>query len=147
MRALRTGLLVAACAWWCARSLAAAAEAPPADAPTVTAHLDKGEGKVGDVLTLTVTAVGPRATPVNLPASLDLSPLTVLEQSQEEKDLGDGRMSRSFVLKVAAYETGALTVPPVEVTYIGKDGKVLTVKTASLPLKITSLIANEPSRR
>jgi hypothetical protein len=142
---LRSWLLVAACAWLGARPVVVvAAEAPPADAPTVTARLDRSEGKVGDVLTLSVTAVGPRATPVNLPASLDLNPLTVLEQSQEEKDLGDGRMSRSFTLKVAAYETGALTVPPVEVTYIGKDGKVLTVKTAALPLKITSLIANEP---
>jgi hypothetical protein len=117
-----------------------------ADAPTVAARVDKTDVHVGDVVTLTVTAVGPTSLPVNLPAKLDLGPFELFEPDpqEEDKDLGDGRMSRSFLLKIAAYEPGELQVPGVEVTYLGKDGRVLSTHTAPLAIKVTSLIANEP---
>jgi hypothetical protein len=117
-----------------------------ADAPTVAARIDKTDVHVGDVVTLTVTAVGPSSLPVNLPAKVDLGPFELFEPDprEEDKDLGDGRMSRSFLLKIAAYEPGDLQVPGVEVTYLGKDGRVLSTHTAPLAVKVTSLIANEP---
>jgi hypothetical protein len=123
---------------------AAAATAKGADAPTVTARVDKAEARVGDAITVTVTAVGPRGTPVNLPSTLELSPFSILDRKEEEKDLGDGKMRRDFTLRVAAYEPGEISVPSVEVTYLGKAGEVLTASTAPVPIKITSLLANEP---
>jgi hypothetical protein len=129
-----------------AASPPAGAPRPAPDAPTVNARVDKNEARVGDVISLTVTAVSPRTIPVNLPAKPDLSPFEILDPDklEEERDLGDGRVSRSFGLKVAAYEPGELTIPPVELTYIGKDGHVLTTRTAPVPVKIVSLLANEP---
>jgi hypothetical protein len=124
--------------------------AAQADAPTVAARLDKREGRVGDLFELTVTTVGPRELPTNLPTQLELGPFEVVGGSDPqlvEKDLGDGRISRSFLVKVAAYETGELRIPAIAVTYLGRDGRVLEQRTEEVPVKITSLIANEPDAK
>lgn len=118
--------------------------AGPADAPTVTARTEKTEAHVGDAVALTITSIGPRAMPVVLPANLDLGPFSELSRNLEEKDLGDGKMSRAFNLKVAAYEPGSLEIPSVELTYFGQDGAVKSVRTQPIPFTITSLLANEP---
>jgi hypothetical protein len=117
---------------------------PDPDAPTVAARVDKAEAHVGDPITLTVTAVGRRTVPVNLPSTIDLGAFSVLDRREAEQDLGDGRMRREFTLSVAAYEPGNLEIPAVEVTYLGKGGDPRTARTAPLPIKIASLIANEP---
>jgi len=121
----------------------AAAVPTRADAPTVTARVDKAEARVGDALHLSITAVSPTTTPVILPENIDLSPFTELARRLEEKDLGDGKMRREFVLTVAAYEPGATEIPAVAVTYFGKGGEVLSARTQPIAVTITSLIANE----
>lgn len=120
---------------------------PATEKPTVAARLDKTEGRIGDVFQLTVTAVGLRAVPTNLPTRLEIEPFEVVggDPVVEEKDLGNGRVSRSFQVKVSVYETGELALPPIAVTYIGKDGQVGREKTKPVPLKIVSLLANEPN--
>jgi hypothetical protein len=121
------------------------AQAGAADAPTVVARAHPSEAHVGDLVTLTITTVGPRATPVNLPASIDLGRFTVIERRPpQETDLKDGRMKREFALTIASYEPGDHAVPAVEVTYLDKSGEVRTARTAELPIKIKSLLANEP---
>ena len=117
---------------------------PAADAPTITARTDKGEAHVGDAIDFTITSVGPRAMPVVLPANLDLGEFSELGRTLEEKDLGDGRMSRAFNLKIAAYQPGSFDIPPVELSYFGQDGTVKSVRTQAIPFVITSLLANEP---
>jgi hypothetical protein len=114
------------------------------DAPTVTARTDKPEAHVGDAIAFTITSIGPRAMPVVLPANLDLGQFSELERTLEEKDLGDGRMSRVFALKIAAYQPGAAEIPALELTYFGQGGTVKSVRTPTIPFTITSLIANEP---
>jgi hypothetical protein len=120
------------------------------DAPTVTARLQKkGEGDtdavhVGDALTLVVTAISRKGVPVNLPGTLDLGAFSVLDRKESEQDLGDGRVRHDFSIAIAAYEPGEREIPAIDVTYLGKGGDVRTARTAPLPLKVTSLIANEP---
>jgi hypothetical protein len=118
----------------------------PPDAPTAAARVDRNQATIGDRITLTVTTVAPAGVPTNLPTELNLDPFEVLSGDPviEEKDLGDGHRSRSFRIEIAAYQTGALEVPAISVTYIGKDGRVLSRPTEPVPVKITSLIANEP---
>jgi len=122
----------------------AAARPASADAPTVTARTEKTEAHVGDAIAYTITSIGPRAMPVVLPANLDLSQFSELSRTLEEKDLGDGKMSRAFNLKIAAYEPGTFDIPSVELTYFGQDGAVKSVRTQPIPFTIGSLIANEP---
>jgi hypothetical protein len=116
------------------------------DAPTVTARLDAREGAihVGDPITFVITAIGRRTVPVNLPGTMDLGALSVLDRKEAEHDLGDGRLRHEFTLTLAAYEPGQREIPAVEVTYLGKGGEVRTARTTPVPVKITSLIANEP---
>jgi hypothetical protein len=115
------------------------------DAPTVAARLQAGDAvHVGDVVTLVVTAISRRNLPVNLPGTLDLGAFSVLDRKESEQDLGDGRVRHEFSLTIATYEPGEKEIPAVDVTYLGKSGDVRTARTAPLPLKVTSLIANEP---
>src|SRR3569833_1388716 len=125
---------------------APAPAAAPADpgAPTVAARLDRNTAHVGDAITLTVTAVAKKGVPVNLPNVVELDPFSVLERSEGETDLGDGRVKREFTLKIAAYEPGPQTVPAIEVTYVGASGDVRQAHTQPIEIKIASLIANEP---
>jgi len=127
-----------------AQDAGTAAAAPDPDAPTVTARVDKAQAHVGDAIAVTVTAIGRRTVPVNLPGTLDLGAFTLLDRKEAEQDLGDGRVRREFTLTVAAYEPGERELPAVEVTYLGKAGDVRTARTAPVPIKIASLIANEP---
>ena len=121
-----------------------AALAPDPDAPTVTARVDKTEAHVGDPINLIITAIARRGIAVNLPSTIALEPFTVLDRKEAEQDLGDGRARREFTLTAAAYEPGESELPTVEVTYLGKGGEIRTVKTTPIPIKIASVIANEP---
>jgi hypothetical protein len=120
------------------------ATAPDPDAPTVTARADRAQAHVGDPIVVTVTAIGKRSVPVNLPGTLELGAFTLLDRKEAEQDLGDGRMRREFTLTVAAYEPGEPEFPALEVTYLGNAGDVRTARAAPVPIKIASLIANEP---
>ena len=146
------GMLVVLVGWsaLCAAGVSRAAatdggvaEADP-DAPTVAAHADKSEVHVGDPIHLEVVAIGKSAVPVNLPSALELGPFSLLDRKESEQNLGDGRVKRQFALTIAAYEPGTKEVPAIEVTYLGPRGDVRTARTAPVPVKIGSLIANEP---
>ncbi|MBI5478485.1 MAG: hypothetical protein HY906_06490, partial [Deltaproteobacteria bacterium] len=117
---------------------------PDPEAPTVSARLDRTEGRVGDVFLLTITAVHSRAVAVNLPSTLDLKAFALLEKLPElDADLGNGRLKRDFQLKVAAYETGDLQLPGLEVTYLNTRGEARTVRTQPIDVRILSVLANE----
>jgi hypothetical protein len=119
-------------------------EPPDPDAPTVIARPDKTQAHVGDPIQVSVVAIAKSAVPVNLPGALELGPFSLLDRKESEKPLGDGRMQREFTLTVAAYEPGEVTLPPIEVTYLGPHGEVRVARTAPVAIKIFSLIANEP---
>jgi hypothetical protein len=136
-----------------ARRCAYAADGPDAggvdkDAPTVTARVQERDGTstfhVGDAIGVVVTAISRRNVPVNLPGTLELGEFSVLDRKESEQDLGDGRVRHDFALTLASYEPGEKEVPAIEVTYLGTRGEVRTARTAPLPVKIASLIANEP---
>ncbi|MES1171825.1 MAG: BatD family protein [Bacteroidota bacterium] len=122
----------------------AAVNSDSPDAPTVTARLDRAQAHVGDPITLTITAVSRQGVPVNLPNVVELGEFSLLSRSESNRDLGDGHARREFSLRVAAYEPGPQTVPSIEVTYLGPKGDVRQARTEPLPIKIASLIANEP---
>ena len=124
--------------------VAAPVAAPDPQAPTVAARVDRAVAHVGDPVTLTITTVSRRGVPVNLPNVPDLGPFSLLNRSESETDLGDGRVRREFALTIAAYEPGSITLPAVDVTYLGHGGDVRQTRTQPVEIKIASLIANEP---
>jgi hypothetical protein len=114
------------------------------EAPTVGARIAPREVHVGDPITFTITAISRGGVSVNLPNVLDLGPFSLLERTESQTDLGGGRIRREFVLQVAGYEPGAWKIPAVDVTYLARGGSVRQVRTEPQPVKIASLIANEP---
>jgi len=115
------------------------------DAPTVAASVDRADAHVGDPIRISVITVAKTGVPVNLPGTFDLGPFTLLGRDEtREQNLGDGRIRREFVLRVAAYEPGEVQLPPIDVTYLGPAGEVKTARTGAVAIKIASLIANEP---
>lgn len=142
---LLIGALAAAPAAWAAGDMAGADDP---EAPTVGVSIDKTEAHVGDRLTLTVSAVAKAGIAVMLPPKLDTGKLEILDRDDGDKagrDLGDGRRSHRFVLGVAAYETGELDVPPLEVTYLLPSGQVRSVETEPLTVNVRPLVAPDES--
>ncbi len=140
--ALAGGLLIATVSARAADG--GAAEGLDPEAPTVTARADLALAHVGDPIHVEVVAIAKSAVPVNLPSTLDLGVFSLLDRKESEQNLGDGRTRRLFTLTLAAYEPGPEVLPAIEVTYLGPRGDVRTVHTSPLPIKIGSLIANEP---
>jgi hypothetical protein len=130
--------------------VAASADPAPAadpDAPTVGMSLDRTVALVGDRLSLTVSAVAKAGVLITLPGKLDLGKLEVIDRDDGERggrDLGDGRRAHRFVLGVAAYETGELELPSVELSYLNPRGEVRTVRTDPLTVTIRSLVGSAP---
>jgi hypothetical protein len=124
----------------------AADDTADADAPTVGASLDKSEAHVGDRLTLTISAVAKAGIAVTLPGKLDLGKLELLDRSEDQRDLGDGRRSHRFVLGVSAYDLGELEVPAIELTYLTPRGEARTVSTQPVRLQVKGLVAEDEAK-
>jgi hypothetical protein len=142
-------LLVGRAAWGADAGAAADAGSAAApvdpDAPTVAARTDRAEAHVGDPIRVSVVAVAKIGVPVNLPGTFELAPFSLLGRDETiEQNLGDGRVRREFVFRVAAYEPGDAEVPAIDVTYLGPGGEVKTIHTDPIAIKIASVIANEP---
>jgi hypothetical protein len=116
-------------------------------APTVTARLGRDEAHVGDLVDLHVTVIHRKDVGVALPARIDLGKLTLLDTKTSSVDLRDGRVRTEFVFDVAAYQTGDLEIPSVEIVATGPDGRTRTVGVGPIPLRIASLLPDVPDPR
>lgn len=112
--------------------------------PTVSARLDRTEAHVGDAVHLHVTAIHRKEVAVNLPTRPNLGKLSLLDSTEKQKDLKDGRTQTEFVLRVAAYELGEHSIPPIDVVAVGPDRRIHAFPTEPLSLRIRSLLANVP---
>jgi hypothetical protein len=114
------------------------------DIPTVSARADREEVRIGDPVTVVVTAVAKKGVAVNLPAQVEMGKFTLLDKADEgaPRDLGDGHLRREFSLRLAAYEPGELQIPGLEVTYLAPRGEVRSVYTTPIGIKVTALLAN-----
>src|SRR6185436_9359274 len=91
--------------------------------------------------TLTVTAIARDAVAPSVRlAKLDLGRFELLDSSDADHDLGDGKKSRRFVLQIAAYELGELEIPPIAVEYRGAGGETKALHTTPIPVTIKSLV-------
>ncbi len=102
----------------------------------VTASADRDRVTVGDRITLTLTVEHDAGVEVALPDDpAAFGGFDVLEvQPPEERSLGDGRSQVRATYVIAAFATGSLTVPPLEVTY--RDDAGLARAAASPPMTI-----------
>jgi hypothetical protein len=127
---------------------AARAPALPAWAPKLSAPVKPVVVALGDPVTVTIKVVAQAGVSATLPLRLELGQLAELSRKESTRALGHPPSSAgrelTFVLQVAAYELGEVTLPPIEITALGPQGELLALKTAAVPLQIKSLMANEP---
>jgi hypothetical protein len=92
---------------------------------------------------LHVTVIHRKDVEVNVPERAEIGPFTVLKTERTSQDLRDGRVRTEIVLRIAAYETGDLEVPAIDVAATGPDRSVRTTVVGPLPLRIASLLPGD----
>lgn len=118
---------------------AGAPAAPDPGAPTVSARADRASARIGDPIQVTVVAIRKSGMVVNLGQVTAFGRLAVLDRSEQDRDLGDGSARKEWLLRLQAFETGAVEVPPIPITYLTGKGEVREVQTAPLELQIEAM--------
>ena len=85
-----------------------------------------------------------RGVPVNLPRPVELGPFSLLERKESEQDLGDGTCAASSPLSSPPTSRARLCCRRRGDLPGASGGDVRTAQTPPVPVKIASLIANEP---
>lgn len=108
----------------------------------VTVSADRDRATVGDRVTIMLTVEHDAGVEVALPDDQTaFGEFEVLEARRpEERDLGDGRSQVRVTYVVAAFATGDLTLPPLEVTYRGAGSAGGAVASAPIPLTVESVL-------
>lgn len=142
-RVLRFGRLVAAAGWLALALAGATAAAEPAK---LTLEIVPREAAVGDPLRATVVLELPEGTPIEPPdLGASIGPLGVLAGSWQGPVVAGGRARWTWSGSVAAYEVGALEIPPVTVTIPGADGPT-AVRSEAVALEIRSVLPPEEAQ-
>ncbi len=114
----------------------------PAAASQVQARLDSSRARIGDRLTLTLTAHSAAGETVQFPdLESHLDKFVLLDElpaERVEEEGGAALIRRSWV--IAAFETGRLEVSGLPLAVMHADGVVDTLWTEPLPLEVISLV-------
>ena len=100
--------------------------------------------RTGQVLKLEIRAVVPVGDDVTI-AEQPFEPFEVHKKQARVEPPENGKQRFVFNLELLALETGDKPIPPIELRVVTKQNFVGTVKTASVPYKVRSLVANEPN--
>jgi hypothetical protein len=123
----------------------------PEWAPKLSASVKPAIAVIGDPIVVTIAVRHRRGIAVNLPLQLELGKFNELSREDTSRELSaksKGQITdleRVFVVKVAAYELGDLTLPPLEVTALGPGGELISLATEAMPIRVRGVLRNEPN--
>lgn len=127
-------------------ALALAFAAPSASgepAGTAVLRVSASGATVGDRLDAVIDVTVPKGTSVERPEiGQDLGPFTVFDPSWEGPVVADGKARYAFKARLAAFETGSLEIPAVEVR-VGGRGGASVLKTAPVKVEILSVLGEK----
>ena len=124
-------------------SLAAIAAARAAEPPRATIDVTPTVATVGARLDAVLRVEAPDGFDAEPPAvAAEIGPFSVFEPSFEEPVPGNGGKVWTFRAKLAAFETGDLELPPIEVRLRGPGGAT-SVSTLPVPVRIESVLGEE----
>ena len=109
----------------------------------VTTAVDPARVTVGDRITLTVTVEHDRATRVEWPDSLDLTPFEVLDASALPSTSTGGLSRSTAVLTLTVFELGELEIPSFSVAVVDADGAREVLATDAWGVEIVSVGSDE----
>ena len=98
----------------------------------------------GDLVHLSIRADAPEGDDVTV-AEQSFQPFEVSDKRARVEAAKDGRHTFVFDIDLLALEPGDVGIAPIELRVVTADGLVGVAKTAAVPVKVGSLIANEPN--
>ena len=120
---------------------------PAEHRPELALELQLPEGQdqlyTGDVLTLVLTADAPAADDLNVPRDQSFAPFEILSRDARTEARGE-RARHTFTLELLALEPGEHELRPMRVRVITPDGLVGEVETDARPIRVASVLGNEP---
>jgi hypothetical protein len=127
--------------------IAALANGATADAldlfpPKVSAVASPSEVRLGQEITLVITATYHVGVEVNLPDPLFPAgaPLEIAHKDSADSKMSDGAtLQRVWQLRVYPWELGEFDIPPIQVTFQA-GGKVATVATNAIPIRVIEVV-------
>ncbi|MEZ4427002.1 MAG: hypothetical protein R3A51_04825 [Nannocystaceae bacterium] len=116
---------------------------------TVRVEITPDPSRIGDLLTLQVTAAYSAGVTVNLPAHVELAPLHLVAVDESEPEPTGTGLRKVFTLTLQWFDTGVGRVPGFPLTYLTPEGEVHTVTVPPVGFTVESLLANEndPQRK
>ncbi|MFH1130827.1 MAG: BatD family protein [Pseudomonadota bacterium] len=120
----------------------------PAWVPKLHAAVTPTTVTLGGPVTVSIKLRHQQGISVALPTKLNLGKFEELAREDNfrkidpKKEISD--LEQTFTVKVAAYELGELTLPPIEVTVLGRNGELISLPTMAVPIKVKSTMGNEP---
>lgn len=105
---------------------------------TLNAHVDRATATLGETVLLTIDVAWPPTMDVQLPAAenLNFAPFEVRDAVMTPMPVSAGRKIARFTVRLAAYETGTLTVPAFKLDYKTADKKARTASTRPIEIQI-----------
>lgn len=127
---------------------ASSAAVRPSWTPKLRATVKPALAHVGDPIEVRITVTHRQGVSVTLPLRLELGAFSELSRDETHRVIGpEGQLplvEQSFKLRVAAYALGEHTIPPIELNALGPGGELVSLKTSPVPIRIGSVMANEP---
>ena len=126
-----------------APTVQAAAAGVQAVEPAVETTVSAAAAAVGDPIMVVVTVRhGPDAE-VRWPDPVDAGPFEVLDPPVPRSAAADGVVESSLDLRVAAFELGELSFPPLELEVVDGGGEATALATEAVPVTIESVGRDE----
>ncbi len=140
-RALTAAITVALAA----APTAAQDAAPPAGTvePTVETTVSAAAAAVGDPLTVVVTVRHAADAEVRWPDPVDVAPFELLDPPVAQSTAADGGVESRLELRVAAFELGELSFPPLAVEVVDAGGGATVLATEAMAVAIESVGRDE----
>ena len=112
-------------------------------APEVQANAAPSQVRLGQQITIVVTATYGAGVEVNLPDPLFPAgaPLEVAGKESTDRVATDGRKIREWQIRTYAWELGEFDIPPIGVTFTA-GGKAAIMPTNSIPIRVVGVLGD-----
>ena len=118
-----------------------AAQAPVE--PAVETAVSAAAAAVGDPVTVVVTVRHAADAEVRWPDPVDVAPFELLDPPAMRSATADGGTESRLELRVAAFELGELSFPPLDVEVVAPGGEATALATEAVPVAIESIGRDE----
>ena len=118
-----------------------AAQAPVE--PAVETAVSAAAAAVGDPVTVVVTVRHAADAEVRWPDPVDVAPFELLDPPAMQSATADGGTESRLELRVAAFELGELSFPPLDVEVVAPGGEATALATEAVPVAIESIGRDE----